>query len=70
MKMLLLVQMCLGLLLAPTVLPSIIVKIDNDPKLGRFVHIAMRGLKIKNPRSPDGVSDRVDHLPFAGGFVR
>jgi hypothetical protein len=68
MKMLLLVQMCLGLLLAPTVLASIIVKIDNDPKLGRIVHIAMRGLKIKNQRSLDGVSDRVDHLPFAGWF--
>jgi hypothetical protein len=68
MKMLLLVQMCLGLLLAPTVLASIIVKIDNDPKLGRIVHIAMRGLKIKNQRSLDGVSDRVDHLPSAGWF--
>jgi hypothetical protein len=43
-------------------------EVDNDPKLGRIVHIAMRGLKIKNPRSPDRVSDRVDHLPFAGWF--
>ena len=25
----------------------------------------MRGLKIKNPRSPDGVSEDVNHMPFA-----
>ena len=100
--MLLLVQICLAMLLAPSVMVQnnqtvkqnetndskfkvgqkwsyrarpgeessyfIIVKIDNDPKLGRIVHIAMRGLKIQNPRSLDGVSDRVDHLPFAGWF--
>jgi len=42
----------------------IIVKIDNDPKLGRIIHISLRGLKIKNPRSPDGISDVVSHMPF------
>ena len=42
----------------------IIVKIDNDPKLGRIVHIALRGLKIKNPHSPDGISEEVNHMPF------
>jgi mRNA-degrading endonuclease RelE of RelBE toxin-antitoxin system len=42
----------------------IIVKIDNDAKLGTIVHIAMRGLKMKNPRSPDGISDKVNHMPF------
>jgi len=97
--MLFVVQMCLGVLLAPSFMVQnnqtvkqketndskfkvgqkwsyrarageessyfIIVKIDNDPKLGRIIHIAMRVLKIKNPRSPDGVSDRVEHLPFA-----
>ena len=96
MKILLLVQMCLGLMLAPSVIASvqnrknasdakfkvgqkwsyhtrageeqsyfIIVKIDNDPKLGRIIHIAMRGLKMKNPRSPDGFSNEVNHMPFA-----
>lgn len=101
MKMLLLVLMCVGLLLVPSVMGSvqnnqtvkqeetndskfkvgqkwsyrarpgeessyfIIVKIDNDPKLGRIIHISMRGLKIKNPRSPDGFSEVVSHLPFA-----
>ena len=42
----------------------IIVKIDNDPKLGRIIHIALRGLKIKNPRSPEGISEDVNHMPF------
>jgi len=97
--MLFVVQMCLGVLLAPSFMVQnnqtvkqketndskfkvgqkwsyrarageessyfIIVKIDNDPKLGRIIHIAMRGLKIKNPRSPDGLSESVSHMPFA-----
>jgi len=42
----------------------IIVKIDNDPKLGRIIHIALRGLKIKNPRSPNGISEEISHMPF------
>ena len=42
----------------------IIVKIDDDPKLGRIIHISLRGLKIKNPRSPGGISEDVSHLPF------
>ena len=43
----------------------IIVKIDHDPKLGKIVHIAMRGLRMKNPRSPDGISENVNHMPFS-----
>ena len=42
----------------------IIVKIDNDAKLGRIIHISLRGLKIKNPRAPEGVSEIVEHMPF------
>jgi hypothetical protein len=42
----------------------IIVKIDDDPKLGRIIHIALRGLKMKNPHSPDGFSEDVNHMPF------
>src|SRR5262245_1828610 len=43
----------------------IIVKIDSDPKLGRIIHIAMRGLKMKNQRRPDGISESVNHMPFS-----
>ena len=47
----------------------IIVKIENDAKLGTIVHVAMRGLKMKNPRSPDGISDKVNHMPFTEDAV-
>ncbi len=43
----------------------IVVKVENYPKLGNIIHIAVRDLKMKNPRSPDGISDKVDHMPFA-----
>ena len=43
----------------------IILKIDRDAKLGNIIHIALRGLKIKNRRSPEGVSENVDHMPFS-----
>ena len=43
----------------------IIVKIDADPKLGNIIHIALRNLKMKNPRSSDGFSDKANHLPFS-----
>ena len=42
----------------------IILKIENDAKLGTIMHIAMRGLKMKNPHNPDGISDTVNHVPF------
>jgi hypothetical protein len=43
----------------------IVVKVENDPKLGNIIHIALRDLKIKNPRSADGITDTMNHLPFA-----
>lgn len=42
----------------------IIVKIDDDPKLDRIIHIALRDLKIKNPHSPDGITQNVNHMRF------
>jgi hypothetical protein len=48
----------------------IIVKIENDAKLGTIMHVAMRGLKMKNPRSPDGISDTVNHMPFTEEAVK
>jgi hypothetical protein len=48
----------------------IIVKIENDAKLAAIVHVAMRGLKMKNPRSPDGISDTVNHMPFTEEAVK
>ena len=43
----------------------IVVKVENHPKLGNIIHIAVRDLKMKNPLSPDGISDKVNHMPFA-----
>lgn len=43
----------------------IVVKVENHPKLGNIIHVAVRDLKMKNPRSPDGISDKVNHMPFA-----
>lgn len=43
----------------------IVVKVERDPKLGNIIHIAVRDLKMKNPHSPDGISDKVNHMPFA-----
>src|SRR5262245_29237693 len=42
----------------------IVVKIDRDAKRGNIIHIALSGLKIKNRRSPDGISDQINHMPF------
>lgn len=42
----------------------IVVKVENHPELGNIVHIALRDLKIKNPRSRNGFTDTMNHLPF------
>ena len=43
----------------------IVLKIESDSELGTIVHLALRGLKMKNPRSPDGLSENVNHMPFS-----
>ena len=48
----------------------IILKIDQDAKLGNIIHIALRGLKIKNRRGPEGVSENVDHMPFSEAALK
>ncbi len=41
----------------------IVVKVENHPKLGNIIHIAVRGLKLK---VPNGVFiENANHLPFA-----
>ena len=42
----------------------IVLKIDADAKLGKIVHIAVTDLKMKNPRSRNGFSERIGHMPF------
>lgn len=43
----------------------IVVRVEKHEKLGNIIHIAVRGLKMKNPRSPDGLSENVNHMPFS-----
>lgn len=43
----------------------IVVKVESHPKLGNIIHIAVRKLKMQNPRSPDGISEKVNHMPFS-----
>lgn len=43
----------------------IVVKIENEAKWGTIIHVALGGLKMKNPRSPNGFSESADHLPFS-----
>ena len=43
----------------------IVVKVETHPKLGNIVHIAVRKLKMQNRRSPGGVSEDVNHMPFS-----
>lgn len=48
----------------------IICKIEEDPRAGRLVHIAVNNLRMKNLRSPSGFSDNIVHLPFAESALR
>lgn len=42
----------------------IVVKVENDPKLGNIIHIAVRDLKIKRSDNPENYLDKVNHMPF------
>jgi len=46
-----------------------ILKIENEEGHGRIVHIAISGLKIKNPNHPTGFTDEILHLPVTEEFV-
>ena len=39
--------------------------IQDDPKLGRIIHIAVRAVNIRNSRVPGGVMTQVGHLPMS-----
>jgi hypothetical protein len=46
-----------------------VVKVENDPKLGNIIHVAILGLQVNNPLSPEAISEDVPHLPFSEGAV-
>ncbi|MCC6329305.1 MAG: hypothetical protein IT174_12365 [Acidobacteria bacterium] len=48
----------------------VVVKIDRNLKYGTIVHIAVRDLKMKNMSSPNGISDKISHMPFSEDAIR
>ncbi len=42
-----------------------ILKIEEYPKHGKVIHISVDELKMKNPQHPDGIADRISHLPLS-----
>lgn len=41
----------------------VVLKVEHHPKLGNIVHIALRDIKLRNPRG--GYIETARHLPFA-----
>ena len=39
--------------------------IQDDPKLGRIIHITVRAVNIRNSRVPGGVMTQIGHLPMS-----
>jgi hypothetical protein len=42
-----------------------VVKVEAEPKWGVIVHVALRGLQVKNPHAPSGITTEAGHLPMA-----
>jgi hypothetical protein len=47
----------------------IILKLESLPTLGQVVHVAVSDLRIRNPRSPQGFTIVIPHLPLAQSAV-
>jgi len=47
-----------------------IVKIEHYEAYGTIVHIAISGLRIKNPKYPNGVLQEILHLPVSEDALR
>jgi hypothetical protein len=43
----------------------LVLHVDSHPTLGNIIHVRLSGIAIKNPQAPQGVADRVEHLPIA-----
>jgi hypothetical protein len=42
----------------------IIVRVDEEPESGTVVHVFVDGLRVRNPRHPEGFSGAISHMPF------
>ena len=43
----------------------IIIKIDQFPKAGVVIHVAIEGLKVKNPHQREKICKVMPHVPFS-----
>ena len=47
----------------------VIVRVDEEPNVGTIVHVYVGGLRIPNPRHPEGFSSAIGHMPFTESAV-
>jgi hypothetical protein len=47
-----------------------ILKTESHPKLGGIIHIAVDGLRMKNPLASGGMSSMVGHMPYQEAALR
>ncbi len=40
-------------------------KVESDARLGSIYHVSVTGLKVKNPRAPDGETRELPHFPVS-----
>lgn len=48
----------------------VVCRVEEDPKLGGIVHIAVSGLRVKNRHVRTGVTDRISHMPYGADALR
>jgi hypothetical protein len=48
----------------------VVVKVEALPEIGEVVHVSVRGVRIRNPRAPEGYVDALPHLPFSPDALR
>jgi hypothetical protein len=39
--------------------------IETDPRFGEIYHISLIGLKVSNPKAPDGLTTELPHVPVS-----
>jgi hypothetical protein len=42
-----------------------VLKVETHPELGVIVHVAVSGVRVRNPLAPSGYAGEIGHLPFA-----
>lgn len=48
---------------------AVVLRIDKSPVAGFIIHVALNGVALKSPSSPDGVAREISHLPFSEAAV-